>query len=99
MIAVIAVDGIIPRPCLTEEFWHQKGRIDSRKVLEIPLEVWKKDDISKWLLDCSGSSCPPTNLTLDQIERMASSIYSSSSKGQPVIIYSQLKEQLSRYVG
>lgn len=93
LIAVISVDETIPDVCLPKNAFSAKGRVETRSSLKLPLSKWKEQDISNWLIDCSGLDRPPISLSEEAMRRIAASIH-RKSKGQPVTVYNCLKEEL-----
>ncbi|GJD16802.1 hypothetical protein RIVM261_017580 [Rivularia sp. IAM M-261] len=96
LIAVISVRGLVPKSCLKEHFFCKEDNFDGKKILELPLHNWEEKDILKWLEQYSGLR-DMRNLKLLDMQRMARNIY-QCTKGEPIKIYHQLIETMSREV-
>lgn len=93
LIAVISVDEAIPDSCLPANAFSTKERVNARSSFKLSLNKWTEQDISNWLIDCSGLDRPPMNLSEEAMQRIAVSIH-RKSKGQPATVYNCLKEEL-----
>jgi inactive STAND/Effector-associated domain 9 len=96
LIAVISVRGLVPKTCLKEHLFCKEHNFDGKKILELPLQNWNEDDIWKWLEQHSGLR-NTRNLQLSDMKRMAKNIF-KNTKGEPIKIYHQLIETMSREV-
>jgi hypothetical protein len=98
LVGIFSVDMEVPK-VLTDTLLCTKSKFDAEKLLALPLKKWKKEEIHGWLIDHSGLLEPPISLNQMQLERMATSIYTKSNSGEPVTVYSQLMDEMSRSVG
>jgi hypothetical protein len=98
LVGIFSVDMEVPK-VLIDKLRCTKSKFDSEKLLLLPLKKWKKDEIYGWLIDHSGLLEPPISLSQTQLERMATSIYAKSNSGEPITVYSQLMDEMSRKVG
>jgi hypothetical protein len=81
---VLFVDGSLNPDCLDAAHRCTLDTHEKHKFLEVPLENWSRDDISRWLAKYSG-----LNLTRIQQKRMADKIY-TVAEGVPKDVVEQL---------
>lgn len=91
VIAVLSIEkGNIPKNYLLDSQYCTKTKFDGRKILKLPLQLWKKEDIRTWLISFSGLVNPPIAMPIAKIELIAESIY-EQTKGKPREVEGELK--------
>lgn len=93
LIALLSVQGTIPRTCLPVEICCKKTSFNGGKILELPLQKWTEQEICNWLFDHSGLTRQAVPLPNEGITRMAKSIHSVTN-GLPRDVYHELMEEM-----
>ncbi len=70
------------------DFYCKKDDFDSKKILQLPLNIWTKEDIQNWLECYSG-------FTASQIDFKAKQIYSKTMNGIPKMVCDALEKELT----
>lgn len=85
---VVMVVSDLPVGELPPAYTCGRHEFDNEKVLELPLQKWSRDEIKEWLQYFSGWKA-------QDIEELAGTIYASSSRGLPALVYKALDKHLS----
>lgn len=94
VMAVLSIEkGNIPKNYLLGSRYCTKSNFDGRKILKLPLQSWKKEEIRTWLISFSGLVKEPIEMPMSEIELMADSIY-EQTKGKPREVYRELEREM-----
>ena len=96
LLAIVSVRGSIPKSCLPTTLCCKKTNFSGSKILELPLQNWKKDEICNWLFHFSGLTQQTDQLTDDDIAQIAQTIHDSTA-GEPKAVYDELMETMQQY--
>jgi hypothetical protein len=97
-VAVMVVETEIPKSCLSPSLFCEKGKFNSKRIIELKLHNWTEKEIRNWLYRYSGLTAPHVGRTQLEIERMARAVY-QFSQGKPLEVHSAIMEELTRVFG
>jgi hypothetical protein len=96
LIAILAVRDSIPKACLPSAICCKKANFDGGKILELPLQKWKKEEICDWLFNFSGLTAQSTPLGDTEIDAMAQNIHAVTN-GIPHDVYHELMDAMTQH--
>jgi hypothetical protein len=98
LVAVLVADLGVVQKYPPPELCCKPKQSCGKRIIDLPLERWKEEEIHRWLIKYSRLEIIRPGLKVEQLELIANTIYMGGEQGRPAAAYRSLIEELESHL-